>query len=158
MLVAMLLAGSDEVAEMRRRDMLKAALGFTWIVVPNATVAQTRGRKRIGYLSGGSHGLRENNIDILEKHLGALGWRAGETIEFERRWADGDFSRLPRLASELVMLRPDVIVGTGSSESTSLHAATREIPIVFIQVLDPLSLGLVTSIARPGGNITGLAQ
>ena len=118
MLVAMLLARSDEVAEMRRRDMLKAALGFTWIAVPNATVAQTRGRKRIGYLSGGSHGLRENNIDILEKHLGALGWRAGETREFEERWADGDFSRLPRLASELVMLRPDVIVATGSTETT----------------------------------------
>jgi|GraSoiStandDraft_30_1057271.scaffolds.fasta_scaffold179930_2 hypothetical protein len=126
MLVAMLLARSDEVAEMRRRDMLKAALGFTWIAVPNATVAQTRGRKRIGYLSGGSHGLRENNIDILEKHLGALGWRAGETREFEERWADGDFSRLPRLASELVMLRPDVIVATGSTETTSLHIATNE--------------------------------
>jgi len=126
MLVAMLLARSDEVAEMRRRDMLKAALGFTWIAVPNATVAQTRGRKRIGSLSGGWMGLRENKIDILEKHLGALGWRAGETSEFEERWADGDFSRLPRLASELVMLRPDVIVATGSTETTSLHIATNE--------------------------------
>jgi putative ABC transport system substrate-binding protein len=56
------------------------------------------------------------------------------------------------------MLRPDVIVATGSSETTSLHAATKEIPVVFIQVLDPVSLGVVASIARPGGNITGLAQ
>jgi putative tryptophan/tyrosine transport system substrate-binding protein len=143
---------------MKRRDMLKAALGFTCIAVTNASGAQTRGPKRIGYLSGASQDLRENTIDILEKHLRALGWRAGETIEFERRWADGDFSRLPRLASELVMLRPDVIVATGSSETTSLHAATKEIPVVFIQVLDPLSLGVVASIARPGGNMTGLAQ
>ena len=145
---------------MRRRDMLKAALGFTWIAVPNATVAQTRGPKRIGYLSGSeaSSGLRENTIDILEERLRDLGWRSGETIEFERRWADGDFSRLPRLASELVMLKPDVIVATGSSETSALHAATKDIPVVFIQVLDPVALGVVESIARPGGNMTGLAQ
>src|SRR5437868_1293678 len=104
MLVAMLLARSDEVAEMRRRDILKAALGFTWIAVPNATVAQTRGPKRMGYLSGSSQGMRENTSDILEQRLRDLGWRAGETIEFERRWADGDFSRLPGFASELVRL------------------------------------------------------
>jgi len=143
---------------MKRRDILKAALGFTSIAVTNASGAQTRGPKRVGYLSGASQGLREITIDILEERLRALGWRAGETIEFELRWADGDFSRLPTLASELVMLRPDVIVATGSSETTSLHAATKEIPVVFIQVLDPLSLGVITSIARPGGNMTGLAQ
>src|SRR5438874_593662 len=158
MLVAMLLARSDEVAEMRRRDILKAALGFTWIAVPNATVAQTRGPKRIGYLSGSSQGMRENTSDILEQRLRDLGWRAGETIEFERRWADGDFSRLPGLASELVRLKLDVIVATGSSETSAVHAATKDIPVVFIQVLDPVSLGVVASIARPGGNITGLAQ
>ena len=94
----------------------------------------------------------------MKASLRDLGWRAGETIEFEERWADGDFSRLPRLASELVMLSPDVIVATGSSETSSLHAATRDIPVVFIQVADPVSLGVVASIARPGGNITGLAQ
>src|SRR5947208_1680875 len=118
----MLLARSDEVAEMRRRDMLKAALGFSWIAVPNATVAQTRGPKRIGYLSGASQGMRENTSDILEAHLRDLGWRPGETIEFERRWADGNFSRVPGLARELVMLKPDVIVATGSSETSALHA------------------------------------
>src|SRR6266700_5165214 len=136
---------------LQRREILKAALGFTSIAVTNASGAQTRGPKREGYLSGASRGLREITIDILEERLRALGWRAGETIEFELRWADGDFSRLPTLASELVMLRPDVIVATGSSETTSLHAATREMPVVFIQVLDPLSLGVITSIARPGG-------
>ena len=158
MLVAMLLARSDEVAEMRRRDILKVLFGFTWIAMPNATVAQTRGPKRIGYLSGSSQGMRENTSDILEQRLRDLGWRAGETIEFERRWADGDFSRLPGLASELVKLKPDVIVATGSSETSAVHAATKDIPVVFIQVLDPVALGVVTSIARPGGNITGLAQ
>ncbi|MGB9315696.1 MAG: ABC transporter substrate-binding protein, partial [Pseudolabrys sp.] len=143
---------------MRRRDLLKAALGFTCMAATDPSGAQTRGLRRVGYLSGAAQDMRENTLDILEERLRDLGWRAGETIEFERRWADGDFSRLPRLASELVMLRPDVIVATGSSETTSLHAATKEIPVVFIQVLDPLSLGVVASIARPGGNMTGLAQ
>ena len=143
---------------MRRRDMLKAALGFTWIAVPNSTLAQTRGSKRIGYLSGASQGMRENTSDILEETLRNLGWRPGETIQFERRWADGDFSRVPGLASELVALKPDVIVATGSSETSALHAASTDIPVVFIQVLDPVALGVVESIARPGGNITGLAQ
>jgi len=143
---------------MRRRDLLTGALGFTCTAVIDPSGAQTVRRKRLGYLSGSTQGLGEYTIDILKASLRDLGWRAGETIEFEERWADGDFSRLPRLASELVMLSPDVIVATGSSETSSLHAATRDIPVVFIQVADPVSLGVVASIARPGGNITGLAQ
>jgi len=142
----------------KRRELLKAVLGSTLIGMTNPSGAQTRGPKRIGYLSGASQGMRETTIDILEERLRDLGWRAGETIEFEPRWADGDFSRLPTLATELVMLKPDVIVATGSSETTSLHSATKEIPVVFIQLPDPLSLGVVASIARPGGNITGFAQ
>jgi putative tryptophan/tyrosine transport system substrate-binding protein len=143
---------------MKRRDLLTGALGFTCMAVIDPSGAQTLRRKRLGYLSGASRELRESTIDILKGSLRDLGWRAGETIEFEERWADGDFSRLPRLASELVMLSPDVIVATGSSETSSLHAATRDIPVVFIQVLDPISLGGIASIARPGGNLTGLAQ
>jgi putative ABC transport system substrate-binding protein len=143
---------------MRRRDLLKGALGFTGMAVINPSGAQTLRRKRLGYLSGSTRGLGEYTLDILKASLRDLGWRAGETIEFEERWAEGDFSRLPRLASELVMLSPDAIVATGSSETSSLHAATRDIPVVFIQVADPVSLGVVASIARPGGNITGLAQ
>jgi putative ABC transport system substrate-binding protein len=143
---------------MNRRDLLAGALGFTCTAVIDPSGAQTVRRKRLGYLSGSTQGSGEYTIDILKASLRDLGWRAGETIEFEERWADGDFSRLPRLASELVMLRPDVIVATGSSETSSLHAATRDIPVVFIQVADPVSLGVVASIARPGGNITGLAQ
>jgi putative tryptophan/tyrosine transport system substrate-binding protein len=143
---------------MRRRDLLAGALGFTCTAVIDPSGAQTVRRKRLGYLSGSTQGSGEYTIDILKASLRDLGWRAGETIEFEERWADGDFSRLPRLARELVGLTPDAIVATGSSETSSLHAATRDIPVVFIQVADPVSLGVVASIARPGGNITGLAQ
>jgi putative ABC transport system substrate-binding protein len=94
----------------------------------------------------------------LKVSLRDLGWRANETIDIDERWADGDVSRLARLASELVQLRPDVIATTGTSEAKALQAATQDIPIVFLQVADPISSGLVASISHPGGNITGFAQ
>jgi putative ABC transport system substrate-binding protein len=102
--------------------------------------------------------LGEYTIDILKASLRDLGWRAGETIEFEERWADGDVARLARLASELVALRPDVIATTGGSETKALQVATQDIPIVFHMVADPIAIGLVASISRPGGNTTGFAQ
>lgn len=78
--------------------------------------------------------------------------------EIDERWADGDASRLPSLARELVQLQPDVIAATGTSETKALRAATQDIPVAFLQVADPISSGLVASIPRPGGNITGLMQ
>ena len=151
-------ANPAEVIEMKRRDLIKGALGLAWATMLEPSGAQTVSRKRLGYLSGGSPGLGEFTIDILKASLRDLGWRIGETMDIEERWAEGDFTRLPGLANELVGLRPDVIVATGSSETKSLQAATRDLPIVFIQVADPVSLGVVTTISRPGRNITGLAQ
>jgi putative tryptophan/tyrosine transport system substrate-binding protein len=87
-----------------------------------------------------------------------LGWRRNETLDIDERWADGDVSRLPRLARELVALRPDVIATTGASETKALQAATRDIPIVFHLVADPIAIGAVASISRPGGNVSGFAQ
>jgi putative ABC transport system substrate-binding protein len=142
---------------MNRRRLLVGAFAFTCAAVgPGA--GQTVRRKRLGYLSGGAPGSGEFTIDILKTSLHESGWRIGETIDFQERWAEGDFTRLPGLAKELVGLSPDIIVATGSGETKALQAATRDIPVVFIQVLDPVSLGVVASIARPGGNITGLAQ
>ena len=100
----------------------------------------------------------EFTIDILKASLRDLGWRGNETIDIDERWADGDASRLARLASELVQLRPDVIASTGTSEAKALQVATQDIPVVFLQVADPITSGLVASISRPGGNITGFVQ
>jgi putative ABC transport system substrate-binding protein len=100
--------------------------------VIDASEAQTVLRKRLGYLSGGGRGTREYTINILKVSLRDLGWRGNEEIEIEERWADGDFSRLARFASELVQLRPDIIAATGTSETKALQAATRDIPIVFL--------------------------
>ena len=143
---------------MKRRNLLKGALGFTCATVTGSSKAQTVRRKKLGYLSGGRQGTGEYTLEILKSSLRDLGWRVNETIEIEERWADGDGSRLPSLAGELIQLRPDVITATGTSEAKALQVATRDIPVVFLQVADPLSAGLVASISRPGGNLTGFAQ
>ena len=143
---------------MRRRDLFTGALGFTCAAVIDPSGAQTVRRKRLSYLSGGRQGTGEYILDILKASLRDVGWRGNETIDIDERWADGDVSRLPRLASELVALRPDVIAATGTSETKALQAATQDIPIVFLQVAEPVASGVVASISRPGGNTTGFAQ
>jgi putative tryptophan/tyrosine transport system substrate-binding protein len=143
---------------MRRRDLLMSALGVSCFAVIDPIGAQTVRRKRLGYLSGGKRGTGAYTSDILKTSLRDLGWRENETIDIDERWADGDVSRLPRLASELVQLHPDVIAVTGSSEAKALQAVTQDIPIVFHMVADPVANGMVASISRPGGNITGFAQ
>jgi putative ABC transport system substrate-binding protein len=143
---------------MKRRDFLTAMFGVGCAAVANPIQAQTVRRRKLGYLSGGKQGMGEYNIDILKASLRELGWRENETIEIDKRWADGDASRLARLAGELVQLRPDVIACTGTSEAKALQSATGDIPVVFLQVADPISSHLVASISHPGGNITGFAQ
>ena len=143
---------------MKRRGFLTAMFGFTCAAMIAPSEAQTVGRKRLGYLSGGRLGTGVYSIDILKASLRDLGWHENETIDIDERWADGDASRLARLASELVQLRPDVIAATGSSETKALQAVTQDIPIVFHVVSDAIRSGVVTSISRPGGNITGFSQ
>jgi ABC-type uncharacterized transport system substrate-binding protein len=89
--------------------------------------------------------------------LHALGWREGDSMHLEGRFANNDLVRLPRLAAEPVALRPDVLIARGSTEAKALQAATREIPIFFQSSSDPVGYGLVENIARPGGKITGVA-
>jgi putative tryptophan/tyrosine transport system substrate-binding protein len=108
---------------------------------------------RIGYLSGGSLSL-----DVaLAQGLRKLGYVEGKNIVIERRSADGKLDRLPALAEELVRLKVDVIVTAGLGTTGPAHAATSAIPIVMTQDQDPVSNGFVASLARPGGNITGLS-
>lgn len=125
-----------------------------------ATVTSAQPRVRLGYLSGGSKGdNEENSVAILKESLRRLGWRLGETLEIEERWASSDFARLPRLAQELVAGRPDILVSTGQTETRTLQAVAGAIPIIFMQVsVDPVIAGFVKQIARPGGNITGFMQ
>jgi putative ABC transport system substrate-binding protein len=89
--------------------------------------------------------------------LRAFGWREGENSQIEVRSSNGDLASLPRVAAELVALRPDVLVAPGSNETKALQTATSDIPIFFQTSSDPVGYGLVDSIARPGRNVTGIA-
>jgi putative ABC transport system substrate-binding protein len=110
----------------------------------------------MGWLSAGTPSTLPG-LALLLAYLSALGWRAGETLDVVSRQAEGDMSKLPGFAAEIVAARPDVIACTSAPEASALRAATTEIPIVFHFIADPLALGIVTSLARPASNITGIA-
>jgi putative ABC transport system substrate-binding protein len=89
--------------------------------------------------------------------LSALGWVEGQNIAIEYRWADGHFDRLPALAAELVRLKVDLILANPTPAALGAKSATTTIPIVGVSLTDPVGLGIVASVARPGGNVTGVA-
>jgi putative tryptophan/tyrosine transport system substrate-binding protein len=112
---------------------------------------------RIGYLNAVSPSTGSDRIDALRRGLRELGYVEGKNIVIEWRSAEGKPDRLPSVAAELVRLKVDVIVTTGSSVTRAAKEATVTIPIVMAQDADPVGSGFVASLARPGGNITGLA-
>lgn len=141
---------------MKRRTALATG---TAVFVASQGAAQPRGSlPMVGLLCGATRESERDRIDVFKAMLAELGRKPGQTIQLEERYADGDASRIPMLAKDLVGLKPDVIGCTGPTEALALQAATRDIPIVFMQVPDPVAAGLVTSIARPTGNVTGLSQ
>jgi putative ABC transport system substrate-binding protein len=140
---------------MRRRKFitLVGAAAATW---PIAARAQQPGKfARIGYLGTSLPSLEKPFIDAFLKRLRELGYVEGETIVIEYRWAEGQDERLPDLAAELVRTKPDVIVTTGTPGTLAAKQATSSIPIVFASSGNPINTGLVPSLARPGGNVTG---
>jgi putative ABC transport system substrate-binding protein len=112
---------------------------------------------RVGYLSGGSLSTLAARIDAFRQGLRELGYIEGKNIAIEWRESKGNFDRVRELADELVRLKMDVIVSPGPAVTRPLKQATSTIPIVMAQDTDPVGSGFVVSLARPGGNITGLA-
>ncbi len=94
-------------------------------------------------------------IESFQREFGKLGYVDGKNIVFEYRYAEGNLDRLPALADELVRLKVDVLIAPNTPAALAAKNATRSIPIVFIDVTDPIAAGLIDSLARPGGNITG---
>lgn len=135
---------------MKRRDFIAAAALF---VSPRHVQAQGTPR-RVGYLGGHRDG---SIFKVWQEGLRDHGWIDGKNVTIDYRYSEGHAERIPTLAAELVALRPDLIVGAGVEASVALKSATATIPIVFVAVADPVGLGLVRSLSRPGGNITGLA-
>ena len=118
--------------------------------------AQPRSKiARVGYLSGVSRQQAATVVEAFRTRLQELGYVDGQSIVIEQRWAEGERDRLPRLAEELVNLRVDVIVAVSTAAVIAAKNATATIPIVMINVGDPVALGLVESLAHPSGNVTG---
>ena len=123
---------------------------------PFALRAQQPGRVyRLGYLSTPTRQSVERGVEAFLLRLRQLGWIEGQNLAIEYRWADGDVARLPQLAAEMVRLNVDVIVAPAGSAAVAAKNATRSIPIVMIFASDPVGLGLIGSLGRPGGNVTG---
>jgi putative ABC transport system substrate-binding protein len=113
---------------------------------------------RIGFLDPSTASGSAVLVDAFRQEMSKLGWVEGKNISVDYRFADGKRERLPELAVDLVRLKVDLIVVTGVQPALAAKKATATIPIVFASAPDPVGLGLVASLARPGGNITGLSS
>ena len=134
--------------------MLLGLLAFA--VAPLATEAQQAAKVyRVGYLSTPTRESVEHGLAAFLRTLRGLGWIEGQNLIIEYRWAEGNVELLPGLAAELVRNKVDVIVAPAGSAALAAKNATSSIPIVMIFASDPVETGLVASLRRPGGNITG---
>jgi putative tryptophan/tyrosine transport system substrate-binding protein len=142
----------------RTLGALLVSLTLAILVAPLAAEGQSAGNiARIGVLDLGHSSPAAVELQRAFRHaLCELGWVEGHNLAFESRWSEGDRDRLRDLAAELVRLKVDVITATGASAIRAAQQATTTIPIVMLGTADPIGSGFVASLARPGGNITGV--
>ena len=141
---------------MKRRDFI-ALLGGAATAWPLAAGAQTQPKiPRVGFIAGSSLAATGHTLGAFRKALIELGYVEGQSIALEVRFAEGRMERIPELVAELVGLKMDLLVAGVSSAALAAKKATRTIPIVMVAP-DPVALGLVASLARPEGNLTGLS-
>jgi putative ABC transport system substrate-binding protein len=142
---------------MTSKIVICSLLTLFLLTVSLAQAQQPTKIPRIGSLGGASPSANANGNEALRQGLRELGYVEGKNIIIEWRSAEGKLDRLPALADELVRLKADVIVTSGGQATRAAKEATKTIPIVMAQVSDPVGSGFVASLARPGGNITGLS-
>jgi putative ABC transport system substrate-binding protein len=134
-------------------------IGFALAWVHLAEAQQpTKKIPRVGFLSLNPASVQKDRVEAFREALRKLGYVEGQNINIEYRYADSKSERLPELAAELVALKVDVIVTTGNSATAPAKDATKAIPIVMMNDTDPVGQGHIDSLARPGGNITGLSS
>jgi ABC-type uncharacterized transport system substrate-binding protein len=131
-----------------------AVFSLCFLAPAFAQAQQTERVYRIGYLTGGSAAARVPFLAAFKQGMQELGYVEGRNLILEARSADGKFEQLPSLARELIARKPDVLFVSTTPASLAAKAATATVPIVFVGVADPLGVGLVPNLARPGANIT----
>jgi putative ABC transport system substrate-binding protein len=145
-------------AHMNRREFV-GLVGAVAAGLPPVARAQEAGKVyRLGYLTGGTAASRHQFLAAFHRGMRELGYSEGQNLIAEYRYADGRFDRLPALAHELLAWNPDVLLVSTTPGNLAAKAATSTVPIVMVAVADPLGAGLVASLSRPGGNITGVTN
>src|SRR5215831_10608274 len=143
----------------KRREFitLLGGVAASWPLV--ASAQQSDAVRRLGVLLSASETDPEGQARVaaLRKGLQELGWSEGRNLKVDYRWTGGDDVRARAYAAELVASQPDVIFAAPSAALASVQRVTRTVPIVFAQISDPVGAGFVTSLAHPGGNVTGFA-
>ena len=160
-LFALLLLGATAplaTVRMRRRDVIAGVGGAISLALSVARAQAQEKVPRIAFLGNSTATLEANLIEPFRDGLRDLGYVEGRTIQIEYRWAEGDYSRFPRLVAELLASDPRVIVTAGTPAATAVAKATKELPCVMIAVGAPEATGLVASLAHPGGNMTGISS
>ena len=125
---------------------------------PGLFAQPARELRRIAILNHGDKAQRETQWRVFEARLRELGYSEGKNLLIDRRWADGVDDRLPRLAGELLAGRPEVVIVVTTPATRALMRLTDTVPIVMVATADPVATGLVASLARPGGNVTGVSS
>lgn len=143
---------------MNRRRMLRWVIGMSLAAHASLLRAQGSALRRVGVLAPSTHAKEEVTLKPFFDEMRQLGWIEGKTVAYDRAYADDRQDALPGRAAELVARKPDLIYAPPGSAAVAAKKLTDTIPIVFARVVDPVRAGLVSTLARPGGNATGISS
>jgi len=140
-------------------SLLHLALALAALIAALPAAAEEPGKVyRVGFIGNSTAALESNLVQPFREGLRELGYVEGRDLAIEYRWAEGDYGRLPALVADLIAQKVDVLVTAGTPAALAVKRATTTIPLVMVAVGDPVGTGLVASLARPGGNLTGLVS